>query len=150
VTKQLSRVTSVALIYASIRGDFEMDINDIQIGGTHYKREYQHWDLCIDIELPFVLGCAAKYISRWKDKNGAQDLRKSLHYLAKAQDSNIRVNNYSAIQRECIDKFADQHGAQEADIIRMICYGNYSDSSLHIGNMIAELESAAMEDEDEI
>lgn len=115
-----------------------MDVNEIQIGGTHYKREYQHWDWVCDIELHYLLGCSTKYISRWKEKNGLQDLRKSLHYIAKFEERGLVTNNYTQAQCVKIDLFADQHEPMEADIIRMICHGKLSDASLAIDKMIEE------------
>lgn len=58
-------------------------INDKQIGGKHYKAEYQHWDLVADLKLPYFEAVATKYITRWKKKNGAEDLDKAVHYLEK-------------------------------------------------------------------
>ena len=57
--------------------------NDQQIGGTHYRSAYQHWDFVVDNELNYLQGCGTKYVSRWRKKNGIQDLTKSLHYIAK-------------------------------------------------------------------
>jgi hypothetical protein len=58
--------------------------NDRQVGGDHYKKEYQHWDFVTDTGLPYLLGCFTKYVTRWRGKNGMEDLQKSLHYLQKA------------------------------------------------------------------
>lgn len=54
-----------------------------QIGGTHYGTGYGHWDYCKDLNVPYLLGCATKYLVRWRDKNGIEDLRKALSYLDK-------------------------------------------------------------------
>lgn len=63
-----------------------IDTNEIQIGGSHYRKAYQHWDLVIDLKIHYLIANATKYVSRWRDKNGVEDLRKSIHYLTKAQD----------------------------------------------------------------
>ncbi len=53
----------------------------IQEGGTHYKEmkiqpiEYIHAN-----NLPFIEGNIVKYISRHKEKNGAEDIKKVIHY----------------------------------------------------------------------
>lgn len=60
-----------------------MQANDRQVGGSHYKSEFQHWDLVIKLHLDYLAGCATKYIARHKKKNGRQDLEKSLHYIDK-------------------------------------------------------------------
>lgn len=57
--------------------------NDKQVGGAHYRADVQHWDWVEDNGLGYLEGCATKYISRWRKKNGLQDLEKSLHYLEK-------------------------------------------------------------------
>jgi Protein of unknwon function (DUF3310) len=57
-----------------------MGANERQIGGLHYKTEYEHWDLAVVVQLPYLEGCATKYVSRWRKKDGLQDLEKALHY----------------------------------------------------------------------
>jgi hypothetical protein len=32
-------------------------------------------------EIPFVEGNVIKYVSRWRDKNGVEDLKKAVHFL---------------------------------------------------------------------
>lgn len=64
-----------------------MSANEKQIGGSHYAGEYQHWDWAIDINLPYLESAATKYISRWRDKNGAQDVEKAIHYMEKALET---------------------------------------------------------------
>lgn len=60
-----------------------MSVNQRQVGGDHYKAEYQHWDFVERNGLGYLEGCATKYVSRWRKKNGVQDLEKSLHYVEK-------------------------------------------------------------------
>ncbi len=57
-----------------------------QVGGDHYKAAYQHWDWVADTELPYLEGCATKYISRWRKKGGKQDLEKAVSYLEKLRE----------------------------------------------------------------
>ena len=53
-----------------------------QTGGNHYKKcsiqpiEYIHAN-----NLPFIEGNVVKYITRWRDKNGIEDLKKVIHYV---------------------------------------------------------------------
>jgi len=59
-------------------------MNDIQHGGTHYKtKAIQPWDYIVANELGYLEGNIVKYVSRWKEKGGVEDLRKASHYLAK-------------------------------------------------------------------
>ena len=59
--------------------------NDIQHGGDHYKKygDLQPWDVITAWNLGYLDGTALKYIARWKDKNGIEDLRKAIHFLEK-------------------------------------------------------------------
>lgn len=55
-----------------------------QVGGNHYKKmSIQHWTFCLANNIPYMEGQIIKYVSRWRDKNGIEDLRKAQHYLAK-------------------------------------------------------------------
>ena len=52
-----------------------------QVGGDHYKKkgiqpiEYIHAN-----DLNFDEGSIVKYVTRWRDKNGIEDLQKIKHY----------------------------------------------------------------------
>ena len=54
----------------------------VQVGGQHYKNmsiqpvEYIHRN-----GIGFIEGCVIKYVSRWRSKNGVEDLRKARHFL---------------------------------------------------------------------
>lgn len=54
-----------------------------QEGGDHYQVKYQHWDWVLEAEIGYLAGNASKYISRWRKKNGIQDLSKALTYIDK-------------------------------------------------------------------
>jgi hypothetical protein len=53
-----------------------------QVGGGHYKKmaiqpvEYVHAN-----GIGYFEGNVIKYVSRWRDKNGIDDLKKARHYL---------------------------------------------------------------------
>jgi len=55
---------------------------DSQVGGSHYKNmaiqpiEYIHAN-----NMPFIEASILKYISRWRNKNGLQDLMKAKHFI---------------------------------------------------------------------
>jgi len=58
--------------------------NKTQIGGDHYRlKAIQPWDYIAANRLGFFEGNVVKYVSRWKDKGGVDDLRKARHYLDK-------------------------------------------------------------------
>lgn len=55
---------------------------DVQPGGDHYKKcaiqptEYNHRN-----NLGFCEGNVVKYVTRWRSKNGIEDLEKAKHYI---------------------------------------------------------------------
>ncbi len=58
--------------------------NDTQVGGQHYKtKAIQPWDYIAANQLGYFEGNIVKYVSRWRDKGGVDDLRKAKHYLDK-------------------------------------------------------------------
>lgn len=54
-----------------------------QVGGDHYRAEFQHWDWAAETQLGYLEGNASKYVSRWRKKNGVEDLKKALSYVMK-------------------------------------------------------------------
>lgn len=58
--------------------------NEVQHGGTHYKvKPIQPWDYIEANGIGFLDGNAIKYLTRWKDKGGIEDLKKARHYIDK-------------------------------------------------------------------
>ena len=61
-----------------------MAANDVQHGGDHYKtKAIQPWDFITSNNIGFLEGNAIKYLCRWRDKGGIQDLEKARHYIDK-------------------------------------------------------------------
>lgn len=55
---------------------------DKQVGGSHYKEmPIQPLDFILKNNLGYCEANVIKYVSRWKHKNGIQDLQKAIHYL---------------------------------------------------------------------
>ena len=55
-----------------------------QVGGGHYvEKSIQPWDYIVANNLGYLEGNVVKYVTRYKSKNGKQDLEKALHYLQK-------------------------------------------------------------------
>ena len=53
-------------------------------GPGHYKdKPMQPWDFIVSNNLGFLEGNVIKYITRWRQKGGVEDLRKAMHYIAK-------------------------------------------------------------------
>jgi hypothetical protein len=61
-----------------------MRANDVQVGGSHYKdNAIQPWDYIVANNLGYLEGNVVKYITRWRQKGGVDDLRKVVHYAEK-------------------------------------------------------------------
>jgi hypothetical protein len=55
---------------------------DVQIGGQHYKSyAIQPVEFIHKNKIPYIEGCAIKYLCRWREKGGIEDLRKVKHYV---------------------------------------------------------------------
>lgn len=54
----------------------------VQHGGSHYKKlAIQPVEYIMANNIPYMEGNVIKYITRWKDKGGVQDLNKAKHYI---------------------------------------------------------------------
>lgn len=63
------------------------EVNKTQVGGDHYQTgDVQHWDLATQMGTEYLIGNITKYVSRWRKKNGADDVRKAAHYLLKLRE----------------------------------------------------------------
>lgn len=61
--------------------------NTKQVGGDHYKNQpIQAWDYIHSNGIGFLAGNVIKYVSRFENKGGLQDLEKALHYLEKLRE----------------------------------------------------------------
>jgi hypothetical protein len=116
-------------------------VNDTQIGGSHYKSlQYEHWDFASDIygSDHYLKGCCTKYLVRWKDKNGIEDLKKSYHYLQKLIEKsgnmdNIHIpNDFFAI----LSKFVSQLPSKEADIVYSVYTNNFKSAKKDLEELI--------------
>jgi hypothetical protein len=79
----------------------QMKANETQVGGTHYKsKAIQPWDYIISNNLGYLEGNIVKYVSRWKEKGGQQDLRKARHYLDKLIEASYLDEKQNASQEQ--------------------------------------------------
>ena len=99
------------------------EANKRQIGGTHYKTSYEHWDMVLDAGLGYLDGCATKYVARWRKKDGAKDLEKALHYVEKLIETHALGDVPKHQARGCAEKFAEINGLDftERACLIMIC-----------------------------
>ena len=65
--------------------DMEVQENNplqTQVGGSHYKDlKIQPIEFIHANNIPFCEANAIKYLCRWRNKNGRQDLEKAKHYI---------------------------------------------------------------------
>jgi hypothetical protein len=78
-----------------------MSANDTQIGGDHYtSKAIQPWEameawMSKEAFEGFLTGNSLKYLARWKDKGGVDDLRKAKHYIEKLIELETQVKDES-------------------------------------------------------
>jgi hypothetical protein len=123
-----------------------------QIGGNHYKSEYEHWDWVRDVSVGFLVGSLIKYLIRWRKKDGVDDLKKARTFLLKT----IETRNFPGAPRHYRQSGTDlaytklyietnNIPKQEAEIIYLVsglCFSNDTTRALVILNtMIKEQES---------
>jgi hypothetical protein len=59
-----------------------MQAVDKQVGGDHYKKfKIQPAEFCYTNNIPYLEATAIKYLCRWRDKGGIQDLDKAIHFI---------------------------------------------------------------------
>jgi hypothetical protein len=105
----------------------DVKANEYQIGGKHYKVDYEHWDYVLDTRQGYLEGNATRYIVRWRKKNGIEDLRKALHYVNKliewAQRGHDRLDMSEYMRAEigkCTHQFAQANGLGYLE--QQVCY----------------------------
>ncbi len=110
-----------------------MEANKTQVGGEHYKVGYQHWDMVCDTGMPYLLGCATKYLIRWKHKNGLEDLKKAIHYIRKAEERKVYMPRHNQADIDC---FRAQLDPRESMTTKLIAQGDYDNAILLIETII--------------
>ncbi len=66
---------------ASVQSTESKSALDVQVGGSHYKdKGIQPVEYCYQNNLGFLESNVVKYVSRHKDKNKADDIKKAIHY----------------------------------------------------------------------
>lgn len=63
------------------KADMSKSVSAKQVGGDHYKGELQPIDVIDSWKLDFYEGSVLKYLARHRKKNGAEDIKKAIHYL---------------------------------------------------------------------
>jgi len=82
-----------------------MSANDKQVDGNHYKKfgSFQHWDMVQHFDLDAFQYQITKYVMRWKDKMGLNDLRKAQHFIEKYIEIHEALNTKGKVEKELQD-----------------------------------------------
>ena len=56
---------------------------DKVVNPKHYTKGIETWDFIASKDMNFLEGNIVKYVSRWRQKNGIEDLKKAKQYLDK-------------------------------------------------------------------
>ena len=56
----------------------------------HYNQGIEMWDYAMSHNLDFMEGNIVKYVTRWRHKNGIEDLLKAKQYLDKLIEKNTK------------------------------------------------------------
>jgi hypothetical protein len=82
-----------------------MTANEEQVGGRHYiEKPIQPWDYIIANKLGYLEGNIVKYVSRYKEKGGVEDLIKASHYLEKLIE--VTLNDTERVSKAAISATA--------------------------------------------
>lgn len=92
-------------------------VNAVQIGGEHYRSEYQHWDFIELNGIGYLEAAATKYVIRWRKKNGREDLEKAMHYLDKLEELHTQGRRLprGVASLADVQRFADANNLSEME-----------------------------------
>ena len=78
--KGFKHMCKYGMVYAG-EGDYTKATKH-QVGGSHYKdMPIQPAEFITKNNIPYLEGCAIKYIVRHQEKNGEEDIDKAIHVL---------------------------------------------------------------------
>lgn len=72
--------------------DKPINSNERVVHPLHYNKGIEMWDYAHSHKLDFFEGNIVKYVTRWKHKNGIEDLKKAKQYLDKLIELESRNN----------------------------------------------------------
>lgn len=135
------------------------DANSRQVGGDHYKTEYEHWDFIEETGTGYLEGVASKYVTRWRKKDGRKDLEKASHYVQKIRElllagvktspESLRSEDQLANYGSCFAAFCDVNLSSDSEVGAVGFITNWTDiadldeAQRLIGEMIATLDAEA-------
>lgn len=77
-----TRLFGIKVIFEAKRNTANQSALNIQEGGNHYKdMKIQPVEFIMANNIGYMEGNVIKYVSRYKNKNGIEDLKKARHYI---------------------------------------------------------------------
>ena len=113
-----------------------------QIGGTHYKGlKIEPVELWAALDLNAFQGSIIKYVMRYKDKNGKQDLLKAKHYIEYIKQFTPKTFTPDTKEAaEYLERFIKENELSEAieGVIVDVVYEDYDNALIWINGLISE------------
>lgn len=117
-----------------------MSANDNQVGGTHYKARYEHWDFIEDVGMGYKEAQVVKYVTRHGRKGGIQDLEKAMHFLQKMEEERAKAIEHTLPEYREANELTD---AQE-DVIALLLMGDIGEAMARVATiMVTEYGDAS-------
>ena len=83
-----------------------MSATDHQVAGNHYQKlKIQPIEYILANEMQFCEGAIIKYISRWRDKGGIEDLRKIKHFCDFLIENEVKEEPLAQMSERRVPKF---------------------------------------------
>ena len=112
-----------------------MESLTLQVGGTHYKGlKVEPVQLAVEADLNFFQTSIVKYVSRYKLKNGKEDLCKSIHLAHLGHDLN--APNHCEVVQPLVKYVRENELSPE---IGEILYHTLLQNWLHVVSLIEKL-----------
>ena len=105
-----------------------MSALDTQVGGSHYKDLcMQPIELIVALRCSFIQGNIIKYVTRYKNKNGLEDLLKVKHYAQLAIDTKDHRRCNDKLLSVYINRYVLKNKLNylQRVIITQACYNKY-------------------------
>ncbi len=112
-----------------------------QVGGAHYKTyAIQPVEFVMANDWDFCAAAILKYVTRWRQKNGAQDLRKAIHFVS-LRDELTRVRRLLPQGAISMTDFLQKNGIHEDDAWALTRLDEWVDTGLpgYRGALLTEL-----------
>jgi len=107
----------------SLRGSLRQE------GGSHYKLNIQPIEYIHENDLGFIEGNIIKYATRHKTKNGAEDIRKIIHYCELLLELEYGEKSKEEGLRELIESKHREGDSTSKPQLFPAGYGSYSESN---------------------